>query len=534
MQSSYVFSHSIDNLLSQGWKGAGLGALAGLGLMFSLTGCDLQDESNGDLEGQQELAMQVTGSVIDTTPGALLSDSSLAGNPELGLRVLALNRDTDGIILAEAPGGNFDLELPSGHYALAVLDGNNSPMGLLIDDHSSFEVSANGQGSMDLGELELDRSTQIVTSSTSPASAADLPDLIDLISVVMEESEDGANGVDLGSLSVVGDADGDAVPNFLDNDSNANGLYDSVEGFHPCVLTYSMGDSYSGIGDLQESDCVVFDNLKLDNTQLFAGDGDLRPHTDQHIVTYQLTVPSTLVPNVVDVRVPFHPLFANGQIATYAGGFTFTGATPAVGSAWSMDSHRLHHAIAPDGSDVYTLWVDTTTDPVPSIFQIEVELVTGTVATFTTRLAYVFNTPPRVHSITDGVTATTPSYPTTAGDPGTMFNPIVIDSLATSVVLTADRPLVLAGGAEVCGMDFQAHIFFLDAGGSQINTVAEFSPLVNDANPCLPGFDLDLVLDTATWFPTTWSGRTVHGYKIDFTSVAHNGDNSAEFFWFTR
>jgi len=536
MSVLYSFSHDSPKPRSLRRMVTGLGAIAGLGALVLLAGCDAspQSDDGSDLSaiGQQQMLLRVTGSVADITPEASKGSHLLPGNPELGIRVLALNLDSNEVQLQDAPLGQVDLLLPAGDYALALLDANNSPMGLLVREGSLLSVRSD----LDLGRLELDRSTQIVTveAGLGVAWTSKLPDLIDLVSVVMEESEDGDNGVDLAALQAQGDADGDGVPNFLDNDSNANGLYDAIEGFHPCVLSYEVGDSNTGIGDLQESDCVVFDNLKLNSTQLFDGDGDVLPHTDNHIITYELTVPGTLVPNIVDVRVPMHPLFADGQIAPYAGGFAFSGPTPAVGSAWSADSYELHHAIDPGGDNVFTLWVDTTTDPAPAIFQFEVELVTGTIATFTTRLAYVFHTAPKVHTITDGVTAATPTYPMTPGDAGTSANPIVIAPSATAVTLYADRPLVQAGGVEVCGMDFQAHVFYLDAFGNQMNTVADISPRVSDSSPCLPGFDLPLVLDAATWFPATWNSQPVSDYKVDFTSVAHNGDNSAEFFWFTR
>lgn len=522
-------------------KVTSLGAALGLSSLMLLVGCEAQSvdglEDEDSVAGQAEMSVRITGSVIDITPyDAVNPLESMVGDPGLGLRILALNLADNSVHLAELPEGQLDLELASGDYALAILDGNNTPLGLAVSGTTSVSLRSEAASEIALGRLELDRSTQIVTVENPPVAVESraLPDLVDLVAIVMEESEDGANQVDLSVLESVGDADGDGVPNFLDNDSNANGLYDSVEGFHPCVLSYELGTSYTGIGDLQESDCVVFDNLKLNSTQLLQGDGDVLPHTDKHIITYQLTVPSTLVPNIVDVRVPMHPMFADGQVANYAGGFAFSSPTPAVGSAWSADSYKLHHAIDPNGDDVFTLWVDTTTDPAPAIFQFEVELVTGTVATFTTRLAYVFHTAPKVHTITDGVTSTHPSYPMSSGDSGTSANPIVIDPSATAVTLYADRPLVQAGGAEICGMDFQAHIFYLDSSGHQMNTVADISPRVLDSSPCLPGFDLPLVMDTASWFPTTWSGLPVSGYKIDFTSVAHNGDNSAEFFWFTR
>lgn len=522
-------------------KLAGLGLVAGLSALTLLSGCDpgaqADDLESVETAGQRQMLVRVTGSVVDITPEvALKAIAGVTGNPELGIRVLALNLADNEAILADAPLGRVDLELAEGDYALAILDANNSPMGLVVSGGTSLSLRSEQGEPLELGSLELDRSTQVVTPENALEAATEvkLPDLVDLVSIVMEESEDGDNGLDLASLPNRGDADGDGVPNFLDNDSNSNGIYDAIEGFSPCVLTYKIGDSNTGIGDLQESDCVVFDNLKLNSTQLLDGDGDLLPHTDNHVITYELTVPGTLVPNIVDVRVPMHPLFADGHIAPYAGGFAFSAPTPAAGTAWSADSHRLHHAIDPDGDNVFTLWVDTATDPAPALFQFEVELVTGTIATFTTRLAYVFNTAPKVHTITDGVTSTLPSYPMASGDAGTQANPIVIDSAATAVTLYADRPLVQAGGVEVCGMDFQAHVFYLDSFGQQMNTVADISPRVSDSSPCLPGFDLPLVLDAATWFPSTWNAQPVSGYKIDFTSVALNGDNSAEFFWFTR
>ncbi|HCP45528.1 MAG TPA: hypothetical protein DIU15_05780 [Deltaproteobacteria bacterium] len=517
------------------------GSIAGLSTFMLFAGCSplppTELGEDAEVTGQSQMSVRVTGSVVDVTPESLAKAiSDLPGDPALGIRVLALNLADNSALLAEAPLGQVDLELEAGDYALAILDANNTPMGLVVSGGTSLPLHSDLDEVLDLGRLELDRSTQLATAENAlqGASSAKLPDLIDLVSIVMEESEDGDNGVDLAGLPARGDSDGDGVPNFLDNDSNANGIYDAIEGFAPCLLTYELGTSNTGIGDLQESDCVVFDNLKLNSTQLLDGDGDLLPHTDSHIITYELTVPGTLVPNIVDVRVPMHPLFADGRIAPYAGGFSFTAPTPPAGSAWSGDAHRLHHAIDPDGDNVFTVWVDTTTDPAPALFQFEVELVTGTIATFTTRLAYVFNTAPKVHTITDGVTATAPTYPMTSGDPGTSSNPITIDPSATAVTLYADRPLVQAGGVEVCGMDFQAHVFYLDSLGQQMNTVADISPRVSDSSPCLPGFDLPLVLDTATWFPSTWGGLPVSGYKIDFTSVAPNGDNSAEFFWFTR
>lgn len=474
---------------------------------------------------------------------AIAISGSLSGDLASTSKVLILETSDNEAEIVAIEDGTFSLEVDEGSYSITLLDEDNSPIALLVQDGESiFEVSAD----TDLGALDIDLESDSMSSSTSLANAAasvsksvdesDV-DLSDLTAVVTDGAED--NGVDVENLlsedTLDGDIDGDLVPNFLDNDNNQDGIYDVNQGMSICrfkVDTSESTDADADLSALTGVSCHLFDNLKLPATALFNGDGDIMPHTDSHILAFHLAVPSALVSLIDNVTVEHMPNFADGTVAPNAGGYAFA-SYPTVGDAWTDHGHELPHATDTGGNDVYSIWINASDDPKPSVMIYKMTLTNGTIVRFATRLAYVFNTPPKVNDIDDDGIATAVTYPITEGDAGTRSNPFAISGSGT-LELTADRPLTAAGGIEVCGMSINAHIFYLDASGAQMNTTAVMSTSVADSGACIPAVDLVLSLDQATDLPTTYDGDVVDAYQVDLTVTGAQGDNAAEIFYFTR
>jgi hypothetical protein len=472
----------------------------------------------------------------ETTDTASITGTVVASGINAS-KALLLEAEENAVTIADLSDSAFATEVAAGNYSIALLDDDNQTVALLVQNGESiFTVESD----TDLGDLEVDASTSVMTSSKSlsgssatakAATSADV-DLTDLTALSIDDND---NGIDVTAILTngVGDTDSDLVPDFLDNDNNEDGIYDNNQGLELCAGRVDLIDGEDAdVADLlADVGCLVFDNLKLSATALFDGDGDALPHTDDHILAFHLTVPNALVSQIAMVEVAHMPAFADGTIENAMGGWTFA-SYPTVGDAWSAHSYALPHATSPDGEDQYSMWIRAASDPLPSTCIYKVTLSSGSVAYFATRLFFVFNTPAKVTVVDDGTTTTTVSYPLSSGDAGTDSNPLTIAG-SGPVVLTADRPLVAAGGVEVCGMDVQAHIFYLDASGNQLNTGAEMSPKTADSGICHPAVDLALSLDLATYFPTTYGGSAVSSYQIDFTVVGQNGDNTAEIFYFS-
>ncbi len=453
-------------------------------------------------------------------------------------QIMLLKADGTAVLADIGTDGSFSGSLSPGDWSVAALDADQQPVVLLVqNDATVFEISTDTS----LGTLTVDLSSKVMSSTATLTAAltvrragTDAPiDLSDMTSVDPTKHTNSDNGVTVSDVmgNGIADSDGDLVPDFLDNDSNQNGTFDNLEGLEPCKVVITQADATGiGVSSFADVTCVLFDNLKLQASSLFDGDGSPLPHTDQHILTFHVGVPTALASLISSVVVTHRPAFAEGTISPAAGNYTFA-SYPTGGSNWSASSYALPAATDGNGNTAYCLWVTPASAPVPAVFRIRITLTNGTTADFTTRLMFVFNTPPKVTSIDDGTTTTTVTYPVSEGNAGTLTNPLTIGSGASTVTLTADRPIDKAGGVEICGMSVQAHIFYLNSSGAQINVTTVTSPLVVDSGTCASTTDLTLSLDTATYFPTTVASTAVAKYQIDFTVVAPNGDNSAEIFY---
>lgn len=503
-------------------------------ISFSLSACG----------GGSDSSSNHSGSETSVVSGSLSMENASS------YKVMALETSTNEATIIELDeNGQFSESLDSGTYALSLMDEDNQTLALLVVNGSTiFTVDEN----TDFGSLTVDTDARTMTTSSSANISAmklladnnlDLGDLSGLGS-----TEDHDNGVDLSDDTLgKGDEDGDGVPDFLDNDINENGIYDSAEGFHLCAIKVIPGETEeaSVLSDLRDVDCLVFDNLKLAPENVFNGDGDLNPHTDFHNIAMHVTIPLALEPYVQSIEAVSVPAYANGTVYDAAGGWTYSNADaqntyPSTGSSWSAydpdgdgTGYSLPLATSPDSELQYSMWLNPVGDPVPSLFTYKITTVNGTVAFLTTRLMFVFNTPPLVTKIEDDLGAiTTLSYPMSDGDSGTAPNPMTINSSATELILTADRPLDHAGGTEICGMQYQAHIFYYDASNTPINVVTVMSSAESDTGTCDPSVDLEMRLDLATYLPATYDSTSVAKYKVDFTVVGANGDNSSEAFYF--
>lgn len=502
------------------------------------------------------LSVACTGS--GTTTSAATTVSVSGSGLDSGSQILLLDANSGATTFADITDGSFTADVESGSYALALLNDDNESIGLLAQSGASvFDIADD----TDLGELTYDEDQLSVTSDselTATASfTANLRRLEEATGTDVDFSDMTA-GIDTtatGNAVVLADVpdstnpddDGDGVPNFLDNDNNENGLFDSVEGIDLCRrdIILAAGDS-RGLDELQEFDCTVFDNLKLDSTLLFDSDGDILPHTAEHQLALHINVPAALLPYIVAAEAKHYPAYADGFVATNSGGFTFAGTsdlTTYPSGAWSAvdtdadgQGYNMPLGTATDGGNVFSLWIQPTTDPVPAIFHFRVTLNTGTTIELVTRLQFVFNTPPKITSVTDGTTTTTLSYPRTDGDAGTSTNPIAIGSSATSLTLTGDRPITNTSSVatEICGMRINAHIFYLDATGNRMNSEALQTTGVTDSGTCDTATDISHSIDIATDLPTTYDGTAVAKYKIDFTVTGEGSDNSAEALYFIR
>ncbi len=449
-------------------------------------------------------------------------------------RMLVWNATSNRSATVDVSAGAFNAGIDPGACAVAALDANNQPIGLLVQNGASVFTIAGDTG---LGALTIDPVTGQMTSSATLTAASRgraEANLADLTALDTDGTTTAGNGVDLSTVlsNGQGDTDGDLVPDLLDNDNNENGKFDTIEGMEICAPELAPGTALPS-GTLSGISCTVFDNLKLNATQIFNGDGDSKPFTDQHTLACHLGVPAALVSSIAAVTMDKLPAYADGNVAPAAGGWTFA-SYPTAGTAWSASGYLLPLASSPSGDPVYSIWVNAAADPKPAFYRFKVEFTSGAVVYFVTKLQFVFHTPPKVTSVTDGTATTTITYPLGASDRGAVGNPIAITGGATTLTLTSDRPLNVAGGVEVNGMDFQAHIFYLDSSGNQMNTTAVITPRVPDTGPYTPAVDLVLPLDIATYLPTTYGGTPVAKYQIDFTSVSPGGDNSADMLFFTR
>ena len=429
-----------------------------------------------------------------------------------------------------ASDGSFSLGLPDGDYSLALLDENLSPAALLVEDEQTVVEMA---GDRALGSLSWSIDALTLTSGASSARSDKL-DLTDMVGITTEKHISGGSGHNLTHLS--GDQDEDGVPDILDNDTNNNGLYDSVEGGGHCAVRIeSLSDRPGDIPEdawqgLKEVNCSVFDNLKLDMTQLGGGDGDAMPQSDSHVLALHLAPPSALAPYIDSVEAVRFPAFADGTVSHDAGGWSFT-SYPTVGSSWAGSGYALPLASDPVGNDVYSIWVNPTTDPAPSLFQLRVTLTDGSTALLTPRMFFIFHTAPRISALTDSVGSTAMAFPMAEGDDGSSSNTIVMDG-SGSYTLTADRPLDRVGGSEICGMNVSAEIFYEDSAGSQMNVMAINTGSNIDTGACDPSVDITVDIDGAD-LPASYDGSTIDAYRSALMVSAAHGDNAAAAMWTT-
>lgn len=473
---------------------------------------------------------------IPATPATLGVVNTLKGSLPTSGKVLLIETGTNEATLVTLENGKFTTSLKPGKYAVAMVDQNNQPTGLLIQNGASiFDLRAD----TDLGALSLDATARTLTTVSPLTTVAPLStvapylvaarrtagsslDLTDMVSLRPEDTAATPKAIDVAKVlsSQYPDADGDLVPNFLDNDNNENGRFDNEEGLDLAGVRIEAALDASGVAELRGLRPIVFDNLKLDSGDL-KGDGDSQPYTDRHVLAIHLGVSNSLAALITSVEAVSLPAFADGTIIPAAGGYNFPTGYPTAGTAWSASGYKLPLA-EQGGNKLYSLWVQPKADPAPSVLQFKVTLRTGTVAYLTTRLFYVFNTPAKVTTI-NGAAVT---YPIAPSAPGTRNNWLPIPSAATSITMQAKRPLTTAGGVPIFGMGVQAHIFYLNSAGVQIGgTITNPVPDTDFTKP------LEFSLDRATYFPTTYASQTVAGYQVDFTVIGRHGDNTAEMFW---
>ena len=450
----------------------------------------------------------------------------------LGAKALVLEALSGDARLVNIQDGTLTTRIRKGQLAVALLDSNLEPTTLLVkDDDTLFTLDSN----LDLGTLTYNGQTGELTT-VAPLRAAfqagfpgfsiqhgAAPDFTDLRGLKASSTP---KSVDLAKLATDGlaDADGDKVPDFLDNDCDEDGVYDREEGFDLTSVVPMATPSAALLAELGTLRPYAFDNLKLDSTQLFRGDDDPRPHTGQHVLAFHMAASPALVNLISKVEVPGLPPYAKSQVAPVAGGYRAITSYP-TGQDWSMSSYQLPLLDGPDGHPVYGIWINANSDPSPAFLQYKITFKDGTTALVNTRIHYVFHTPPRVTTLA----GTTISYPVNPGDPGTATNPITVPSAGTTVTLTGNRPLTRAGGSPIVGMGVNAHIFYLDASGNPIRAIATQTPQVTDTGPI--GSPLQLVLDKARDLPIVVDGQAVVKYKVDFTVSGRRGDNCAEWFY---
>jgi|GEM_PF-2567170 len=494
----------------------------------------------------------------NTTSSSSVEDLTLQGSLSTsdsgGARLVLLETSQNEVTVVTIQADNtFSEDFSAGTYAIALVDEDNAVIAMLEQNGATiFDLSAN----TNLGSLSIDTETITMSTDSSLTQAASLSLLQVASSEVTDFSSsdlnaldtvgDNDNGLDLAALTLTGDVDGDLIPDFLDNDNNENGVFDKNEGFSPCAIKIEPAAGFSdGLADLQLVECKVFDNLKLEATELQISDGDVRPFSLSHVITMHISVPTSLTSLIASVEAISFPAYVDGTIALDASGFIYANTStmttyPTVSSNWldyDSDSNGTGYnlPLASDSSgDVFSLWVNVVNDPLPALYQFKITLINGTVALITAKLNFVFNTPPRVTEITDGLATQAYTGNVNEGDLGTLSNPFVLDAAATTLTLTADRPLMQNGGLEICRMNHNAHIFYYDAAGNAISEAALQTPQETDTGLCDPATDLVHDIDVATYLPVVSSdGTPIALYKIDFTSVGENGDNSSEAFYFS-
>jgi len=431
--------------------------------------------------------------------------------------------------------GRFSETLPAGRYALALLDAAQRPVALYADGGETLHDLT---GEVDLGVLEADTEARTLTATTSGASrrrGGDL-DLSDLSGVQTDKNKSGGNGVDVTTLAGSdGDADGDGVPDFLDNDSNENGIYDTAEGRTTCTPRLaSLSDDPDAVPQeaweaVRSAQCAFFDNLKLSATAVGgSGDGDVLPHTAEHTLAAHYAAPDALLPYIDTVEVIALPGYADADVGRAAGGWSFTDY-PTAGDAWSDHGYEMPLATGPMGEKAHSIWIDTDGDPHPAIYQLAVTLTDGSVINYTTRVFFVFNTPPRLSAMADGTGDLPLGYPMVDGDLGSSSAPLPLDGSGAYTIF-AYRPLDAAGGSEICGMDVSAEIFYESASGSQLNTTVVNTPRLPDTASCDPTTAVSVDID-ADDLPETYNGTDVARYRIAVMVSGPAGDNAATNLW---
>ena len=469
----------------------------------------------------------ISGQVADAEGHVLLVTEALSG------AVWLVDLDAEG---------GFSLEVPSSTYAIALLDSALRPVALY--ESPEEETLLDLAGEVALGTLAVDTRTYTLSTTAAadgPSASRDgKKDFSDLGGVQTGKHAGGGNGVDVVTMrGTNGDIDGDGVPDVLDNDSNENGIYDTNEGR---TLCRGRLESYVGTPGivpesawdvLDEVHCAFFDNLKL--SAMVApggGDGDAMPYTADHILAAHLAAPAALEPYIDHVEVARLPAYADADVSMAAGGYTFT-SYPTAGTAWSASGYDMPLATDPMGHAIYSIWIDTdnTVDPHPALYQIRVTLLDGSTILYTTRVFFVFHTPPHMLAVEDGTKASILTTPLADGDPGSPSAPLVVDG-SGAYTLYASRPLDSAGGSEICGMEVSAEIFYEDAGGRQLNTMVVNTPRTVDSATCDPSVQLSVDLDAAD-LPLTWDGSAVSTYRVAMMVSGPMGDNAATNLWLT-
>ncbi|MNR78985.1 hypothetical protein D3C72_96890 [compost metagenome] len=452
-------------------------------------------------------------------------------------RMLLVETKSNAVTPVDLQDGAFSASVPKGNYAIALLDGNNQPQGLLLQNAGTiFELT----GDIDLGGLTwnaaantlktvsaLQTVSALKTVSAYQIASDDEVDFRDMVSLNPEASGNRLQPIDLGKVfnSGTGDFDEDRVPDFLDNDNNANGVFDSLEGLDPSAIAFN-GDAATR-AELAKSRFVVFDNLKLQATELSQGDGDAKPHTDKHVLALHLHVPTPLAGQISGVALVGVPNFLDGSVVEKAGQYAFSEPYPARDTAWSASGYKLPLADQ-GGQKVYSIWIRPKTDPTSSVVTCRVSFKDGRTALVSTRLFYAFNTPPRILT----VNGTAFALPQKAGDPGSETNPLSAGT-GEDVTITADRPKTTAHGVPILGLGVQGQIFTFDAKG-QINATPVLVPAVPERDMgAYPQLNpLELAIDRAKYFGSKFEEKDVERIKLDVTLVGPNGDNTAVQLWF--
>jgi hypothetical protein len=457
--------------------------------------------------------------------------------------------------------GAFEISVDAGTYSIILLDENNVPQGIVDQDGVKiFTLDDDTR----LGTLTFNSSTYTISTDTIlTASAKSLANQLKALTTDAEDTEavnlmvestgqatEGADDDD--EITVDGYPDGTVV------DADENGSSDNNERPIPCKWRLASDGTTTDPTFAEEVEilkdsldaliCHFFDNLKLPHEQLFKSvDLDVFPWTDQDLVTVEVLPDAVLEPLIYEIRGNIVPLWAaNAEIAQDAAGFTLS-SYPTVGDPWTIHNRVFGRGVNPGGDALHTIWFKTPgQDPIQgSIITMEMELLSGSIYELAAKNYFVPRTLPKVNTITDADVGTPYSvvYPVDLADPthlGTSTNPFLVSATITAdVTFEVSRPITQKLGYNVCGQQWNGHIFYYDSSGNLLDLVDYFSPNVTDTDTCHPSSmaDMALTFDRINDMPLNFTDSSgvvtaIDSYQVDITASSLNGDNAAAILYF--